>query len=304
MNVLELTIHLSNEYDVSFDSARALNDLRKCRCWFDRKNIINNEVTVTLTSQGISIFYCTTKGQIQESCTYDSVLSVTEMYGGIMLRLSHKRLLFLQAADNRKDTELLMQAVVMLSDHCKYIFRKSSLRIEKADLFTQIKFRLRPKQGYYDGTGHSNPALLFLICVTFFIATVFILQPVNNRIIPKSEALSLTLTYKEFHPSYKRGSIRYIDLKSVEQEEFTIDGSCCNSDLIERLSLIPEGTQVQLLVHPESHSILQLEVNGDILLEFHASQNKLWRESVTFAVLGLFMYAIAGGLVIGMVRKK
>lgn len=304
MNELELTINLSEEYDTCFERARTLTDLRKCHCWFDRKNVINNEVTVKLTLHGIIIRYLTSKGQVQESCTYDGVLSVTEMHDGIMLRLSHKRLLFLQAADNQKDTELLMQAAVMLGEQCKYIFRKSYLRIEKASLSAQIKFRLRPKQGYSDGTGYMNGALILLICVTFFIATIFVLQPVNNRIVLESEAVSLTATYSGCEPSYRRGHIKYIDLEFDDCEELTVDGCCSNSDLVEQLDDIPVGTQVRLLVHPKSENVLQLDVNGDILLEFNYAQTRIWREAVAFAVLGLFMYVLTVGLSIGMIRKK
>lgn len=304
MNELELTINLSNEYDTCFERACTLTDLRKCHCWFDRQNVINNEVTVKLTLHGIIICYRTSKERVQESCTYDSVLSVTEMYEGIMLRLSHKRILFLQASDNRKDTELLMQAAVMLGEHCKHIFRKSYLRIDKARLLAQIKFRLRPKQGYYDGAGYMNGALILLICVTMCIATVFILQPVNNRIILESGAISIVATYSGCDPSYGRGSIKYIDLEFEDYEELTVDGCCSNSNLVEQLDDIPAGTQIHLLVHPKSENVLQLDVNGDILLEFNDAQNRIWREAVAFAVMGLFMYVVAIGLSIGMIRKK
>lgn len=212
MNDLELTIRLSTEYDACFEKARTLTDLRKCHCWFDRKNVLNNEVTVTLTSYGIILRYCTAKEQVQETCTYDSVLSVTELRCGIMLRLSHKRLLFLPAADNQKDTELLMQAVVMLGEHCKYLFKKSALRINKAGLFAQIQFRLRPNQGYDYNAGFLSGVSIFFICLTFFIATVFTSQVVNNRKICESEAISLVATYSGRDSSYRRGRIRYIDL--------------------------------------------------------------------------------------------
>lgn len=304
MNDLELKIKLSNEYDNCFEIVRTMTDLRKCHCWFDRKNVINDEVSVTFTSHGIVMRYSTSKEQIQEKCKYDSVLAVYEMYDGIMLRLSNKRLLFLQAADNRRDTELLMQAVVILGEHCKYIFRKSYLRINKADLLAQIIFRLRPRQGHYDGTGYLNGGLIFLICATVFIATVFVLKPANNGIIPVSEALTLEVTYSHCDPFYQRGHLRYIDLEFDDYEELTVDGCCSNADLIEQLENIPAGTQVHLLVHPKSENVLQIEVAGDILLEFSDAQNRIWRESVSFAVMGLLMYLVAVGLLIGMTRKK
>ena len=304
MNDLELTIRLTDEYDACFQNARTLTNLHKCRCWFDRKNVSNNQVTVTLTSYSIILRYCTSKEQIEETCTYDTVLSVTETYNGIMLRLSHKRLLFLQAADNRKDTELLMQAMVMLGEHCKYLFRKSSLYIGKAGLFEQIKFRLRPKQGYYDGAGYWNALWIALICITAFIATVFVLEPVNNRIITESEAIRVQAIYSSCDPAYRRGHGRYIDLEFTDHKELTVDSSCFSSNLVHQLDNIPAGTQFHMLVHPKSESVLQIDIDGELLLEFNDAQNRIWKESVIFAIMGLFLYIGDLGLLIGLIRKK
>ena len=304
MNNLGLTIRLSNEYDSSFEKARTITDLHKCRCWFDRKNVFDNKVSITLTSQGIVMRYRTAKEQIQETCTYDSILSVTEMHSGIMLRLSHKRLLFLPAADNRKDTELLMQAVVILGEHCRYCFKKSALRIGKAGLFAQIQFRSRPNQGYDYNAVSLSGVSIFFICLTLFIATVFTFQPINNGKIHESEAISLVATYSSCDPSYRRGHIKYIDLEFTDHKELTVATSCSSRSLLDRLDDIPAGTSVHLLVHPKSEYILQLEVNGDILLEFHNAQDRIWNDALFFGALGLFMYAAAIGLSVAMIRKK
>ena len=304
MNELELTIRLSGEYDACFEKARILTDLQKCRCWFDRKAVTDDEVHIALNLQGIEICYHTSKGQIRENCTYDSILSVTEMRDGIMLRLSHKRLLFLQAADNRKDTKLLMQATAMLGKHCKYIFKKSSLYVSKAGFVEQVKFRLRPNQGHNDGMGAIKALWIALICITAFVATVFILEPINNRIVPKSEAVSVQAAYLGCDPAYRRGHIKYIDLQFEDYEALTVDNTCCTADLIESLDNIPAGTQLQLLVHPKSQYVLQIDIDGELLLEFTNSQNRIWKESVIFAVLGLFLYIADLGLIIGLIRKK
>jgi len=137
MRSAEVTIRLSRQYDDCFDRALTLTDERKCRCWFDRKAVVDDAVQVCLTPQGIIIRYRTAKGDVQESCTYASVLGVTEMHEGILLRLSNRRRLFLQASNDRKDTECLMEAVAILEANCKYIFKKSNLRIHKAGLPAQ-----------------------------------------------------------------------------------------------------------------------------------------------------------------------
>ena len=304
MNDLELTIKLSNEYDTCIEHARTQADLRKCHCWFERKHAVDNEVKVLLTSYGIAIRYRTSKGMVQDQCIYGGVLAVTEMREGIMIRLSHKRILFLQAADNREDSEKLMYALSVLEERCSYVFKKSNLRIDKAGILSQIAFRLRKNQGYHDGSGYGNGALVLLICATIFIASVFVLQPVTNRQISKSEAIFLTATYSQCDPSSRRGQTKYVDLEFEDYEELTVDGCCASSDLLEQLDKLPPGTQMHLLVHPESENVLQLVANGEMVLEFHDAQNRIWREAVAFAVMGLFLYGVAVVLVIGMIRKK
>lgn len=83
-----------------------------------------------------------------------------------------------------------------------------------------------------------------------------------------------------------------------------MDDSCSTSALLEQLDGIPTGTQIHLMVHPKSKNVLQLDVNGNILLEFQDAQNRIWREALFFGVLGLLMYAAAVGLSVGMIHKK
>ena len=197
-----------------------------------------------------------------------------------------------------------MQAVVMLGEHCKYLFKKAALRINKAGLLLQIQFRLRPNQGYAYNAGFFGGVSIIFICLTLFIATVFTFQPISNRKIHQSEAISLVATYSGCDPSYRRGHIKYIDLEFIDHKELTVATSCSSLSLFEQLDKIPAGTPVHLLVHPKSENVLQLEVNGDILLEFHNAQDRIWNEALFFGALGLFMYAAAIGLSVTMIRKK
>ena len=283
---------------------QGMTDLRKCRCWFDRKTVIHPDVTVKMAQNAILIRYHTSKGEHQDSCTYDGVLGVTELREGIMLRLSSRRLLFLPAANNREETKLLISAMMRLEELCKYILKKADLDIHNAGLLAQINFRLRPKQGHYMGDRYTKGALILLICASVFIATVFVSKLSNNRVIPAEEANTLTVTYSGCDPSYGRGSTRYIDLEFTDHEELTIPGICSNKALVEQLESIPEGTKLNLLVHPKSEDVLQIENNGEILLEFDDAQSRIWKDAVGFAVLGVLVYFCAGFLLVGMISKK
>jgi hypothetical protein len=78
--------------------------------------------------------------------------------------------------------------------------------------------------------------------------------------------------------------------------------NCSTKPLFEQLKSIPRGTQLQLLLRPNDKTILQIEYDGKLLLEFEDVQHKLWNSAVGMAVLGLFMYA--SGIVFLCLRPK
>ena len=84
-----LQLPLSEEYDALFAQAREQTNLRKCRCWFDRTAAIG-DIRVEVTDRDIGIRYETKKG--------------------IVLRLSHGRMLFLPSGGSREYMLGLMRA--------------------------------------------------------------------------------------------------------------------------------------------------------------------------------------------------
>ena len=146
--------------------------------------------------------------------------------------------------------------------------------------------------------------MIVLMCMLLFVGTVFTTGPLRNREIERDEALAVAGTFERVDPAYNKGNLKYIDLVFSDGEEQTIDGCCVRQGLEERLEQIPAGTQMRLLVHPKSNCVLQLEVNGQILLDFDNAQEYLWQEAMAFMWLGAFMYAVTVYFIVRMVRKK
>lgn len=301
---VKLTIQLTEEYRERVNKAKAAEDLRKCRSWIDLLGA-NDDVAEVEINRNCIILKCNThKGTAQESCTYDSVLALTEMKDGILLRLSHKRILFLPITDHPQDNERVMNAMMLMSEQCRYVFRTARLRLPGVSFKSRLRYHTRPRQGYYTGDSFTKGALIALICVSLFIGTVFTTQPFRNRKIEMNQAVAVSGIFEQADPAYGRGSLKYIDLEFRNTEEQTIDGCCVKQELGEKLEQIPVGTQMRLLVHPESDRVLQLEADGEILLDFHYAQEQLWKEAIGFMWLGLVMYAASAYLIVGMARKK
>lgn len=304
MDVIKLTIRSTEEYRERSNKARESEDLRKCRSWIDLLKPTDENVEVEIDLIGITLRCNTRNGSVQDSCTYDSVLAVTEMRDGVLLRLSHKRLLWLPVSEDAQENGSLMEAMLILCEHCRSVFRTGHLKLKGIGLVKKIAFRVRPRQGYNTADGFVKGVLIALICVSFFIATVFVSQLFQNRKIDEQDAVVITAVFESTDPVYGRSSRKYLDLQFRDIEEQTIDGCCLGSSLRKKLESIPSGTRMRLLIHPDSGNVLQIEVAGETLLDFDYARDQLWKEAIAFAILGLFMFACGIYFTVAMIWKK
>ena len=145
-----------------------------------------------------------------------------------------------------------------------------------------------------------------LICLLFFMATVFIALPFRNHRIEESEAVSVTAEYCGYYidTNPKHTSIQEIDLEFNDHDDLTVDGCCVKMDWVNKLDALPKGTSMRLLVHPRSGNVLQIEADGEILLPFAEAQRAIRRESLAFAATGLVIYACIGAFLINFLRRK
>ena len=299
MRPLVLKLQVTTEYLEHVNIVKEKADLRKCRCWMALQGITQGVAQIEVNQKGIVL-----RGESgsEDFCTYDAVLCVTEMRNGILLRLSHKRLLWLPVTEDRDENAKLMQATNRLCECCKCVLREGHLRLPGVGLPAKVRYHLRPKRGYYMGDGLVKVAWIFFIAFTFFVGTVFLAEPLQNEKIFKNEAISYQAHVADVKATHNRYGIREIALTFSNGDEFWIDVNCSTNPLFEQLKSIPRGTQLQLLLRPNDKTILQIEYDGKLLLEFEDAQQKLWNSAVGMAVLGLFMYA--SGIVFLCLRPK
>lgn len=191
-------IPLSQEYDALFAEAREQTNLRKCRCWFDRSTAIG-DIRVEITDRDIGIRYETKKGIVEDRCVYSAVSSLTEMRRGIVVRLSHGRMLFLPSGGDKAYMQALIRAVEILEAHIRYRFRESSMALPGIGIVARLQFRLRPTKGFYFPTSHMDAwtkwSIVALMCFTLFLATLFVTEPIRNQEITPEQAETVTAVY-------------------------------------------------------------------------------------------------------------
>lgn len=105
-----------------------------------------------------------------------------------------------------------------------------------------------------------------------------------------------------------RGSyshLRYVKIKCTNGSSYNIEDSCMSSSLLSALESLPEGTQLTLTLHPNSEgTVLELSVDGILLLDFDTAVSKLGKNATAFSYLGLFTYLCSAVLLVDIVQRK
>ena len=131
------------------------------------------------------------------------------------------------------------------------------------------------------------------VVIGLFLGYIFMQMPKWNAEITRDEATHIAGYYQACDVSYRKGRIHSISLILSNTDKLFIHQTCASEALVESLSAIPQDTEITLLIHPNSHNIMEIEVNGEILLDFEHSQELLSNNASGFFFLGIGMIAIA-----------
>ena len=96
-----------------------------------------------------------------------------------------------------------------------------------------------------------------------------------------------------------------VNLKCTNGSSYYIKGVCVSRSLLSALESLPEGTQLTLTLHPNSEGkVLELSVDGILLLDFDTAVSMLGKNSTAFSYIGLFMYLCSAVLLVDIVQRK
>ena len=135
---------------------------------------------------------------------------------------------------------------------------------------------------------------ILLLIIGLIMGTVFIFgMKYWNAPIAYDEAQQVTATFSSYKETKKRGRIQEIILRFDDHEQLCIDGVSIDNELCDAISKIEIGTTIEMMVHPKSNTILDMEVGMEKLLEFQDSIEKLSSETDGFMYLGICCYLFA-----------
>lgn len=141
----------------------------------------------------------------------------------------------------------------------------------------------------------SIPEALFLLVAGLVLGIVFTFGVQHwNAPISRDEAIASTATIRSIEEQYgRRHHLKEIRMEFEDHASLSIDGSCVDSELVEMLHQLPGGTVVEMRIHPESDTILEMLSNGIILMDFDRTVETLGNETTGFMYLGIFCFAVA-----------
>ncbi len=142
-------------------------------------------------------------------------------------------------------------------------------------------------------------AILFLI-VGVILGTVFTFgQQYWKKPINREDAISVEAEYSYHNQRLVRPDSHAVSIHCTDGTIYDIDAHCVTYDILDYLDTLEKGSTLNMLIHPNSDTILSLDIFGQSILDFDEVIDDLHSANIGFLCLGIFMYALA---VCGAVR--
>ena len=121
--------------------------------------------------------------------------------------------------------------------------------------------------------------------------------------IQREEAIEITGEFEAYRLYSKRGHNKEIKISLEGYDPYFIGGECITQALIDRIDAIEEGTELHLLVHPNSSTIWELKDGEETILDFEYAKQHIKLENTGFAYLGYFMYFCAAAGLLSLLLR-
>lgn len=111
---------------------------------------------------------------------------------------------------------------------------------------------------------------MFLIVAGILLATVFTVGMCYwTKPIEKADAIRVDATFTSYQKHYRRHNLSSLTLCFSDHESLSIDNACFTSDALNHIENITPGTVLELYVHPNSNTVLEMVCGGKVILDFN-----------------------------------
>lgn len=147
----------------------------------------------------------------------------------------------------------------------------------------------------------------FLLVVGVVLGTVFTFgMRYWEASVTRDEAIYVEAEYASYEILYgrHRSTVSEVKLFFNDREPLFIDGACCNQGVFDKLEAAESGAVFKMYLHPNSNTLLEIQNNDVIILQFENAVDALMSEISAFLILGILMYLIAVFALIKLIRKE
>ena len=139
--------------------------------------------------------------------------------------------------------------------------------------------------------------LLFGLLIGTYFSVVI---PLSQRPLAMEDAKPVSAAVQQVNGNYRqkinpvRRRISSISISFQDHEPLRLESPLASESLLETLSAYPEGTIFDMLLYPDSDRIMALGIEGEAIISFDESLEKMQGDSIGFVCIGLMMYSCAG----------
>ncbi len=146
--------------------------------------------------------------------------------------------------------------------------------------------KLRPSKNKITLESAIAMTVLCLVLGTVFLTSRFFWYvPIEKEDTVQISAVYESYEYQEYS---RKADILKLYFKDADCLFF--NDSYISTELVEKIEALPEGTRLDMLLHPRSDDIIECKAEGKTLLDFEWATKRLNSFAVGHMILGLCMY--------------
>ncbi len=131
--------------------------------------------------------------------------------------------------------------------------------------------------------------LCFILGLTVGSVFIFGMQFWNEK-VDKNACTKVTTQMNDYKLHYRKGHLREITIYCSNSKKYYIDSVSITDEITDELSKISKNDDLYLLIHPNSNTVVEFNVNNEQLLNFDKTIALLDKEATGFVFIGIFMY--------------
>lgn len=146
----------------------------------------------------------------------------------------------------------------------------------------------------------------FLVVAGIVMGTVFSFgMHYWESSVTKDQAIYTEAVFSSYKTIYgRKNSVKEIKLNFNNHKPLFIDGVCCKQEVLDKLDMVEPGTVLQMYIHPNSSTVLDIHDGNYTILLFDDTVASLSNEVIGFFILGIFMYLSAVFGLIKLIRNE